>query len=194
MFPGAVITDRSAVTGGPADGVLYLARDGRAREVELPGLAVTARPGAGPLDGDIPLPGGLYQASKGRALAENTRPSRSRDGRARRTLDAVELGDWVDRLCQVDGPERLSQYRELAERVADAVGAPKDAAKALSQMIGAALGTQQVITSSRALAARQASLPYDQDRLRLFSQLAGSLRQSAPQNRPVLDPHGARVA
>lgn len=77
LFPGAVITDRSAVTGGPADGVLYLARDGRAREVDLPGLRVTARPGARPLDGDIPLPEGLYQASKGRALAENTRPSRS---------------------------------------------------------------------------------------------------------------------
>jgi hypothetical protein len=105
MFPGAVITDRSAVTGGPVDGVLYLARNGRAREAELPGLIVSTRAGASPLDGDIPLPGGLYQASKGRALAENTRPSRSRDGRVRRTLDAAELGDWVDRLCQIDGPQ-----------------------------------------------------------------------------------------
>jgi hypothetical protein len=77
MFPGAVITDRSALTGGPVGGVLYLARESRAREAELPGLHVTARPGTGSLVGDIPLPGGLYQASKGRALAENTRPSRS---------------------------------------------------------------------------------------------------------------------
>jgi hypothetical protein len=192
MFPGAVITDRSALTGGPVGGVLYLAHDGRARSVDLPGLRVTARPGAGPLDGDIPLPGGLHQASKGRALAENARPSRSRDGRVRRTLDAAELGDWVDRLCQVDGPQRLVPYREQAEQVADAVGAPQDAVKALSQMIGAALGTQQVMTSSRALAARQASLPYDQDRLRLFTQLADSLRKSAPQNRPVPNPRDPR--
>jgi hypothetical protein len=192
MFPGAVITDRSALTGGPVGGVLYLAHDGRARSVDLPGLRVTARPGAGPLDGDIPLPGGLHQASKGRALAENARPSRSRDGRVRRTLDAAELGDWVDRLCQVDGPERLARHREQAERVANAVGAPQDAVKALSQMIGAALGTQQVVTSSRALAARQASLPYDQDRLHLFAQLADSLRESAPQNRPVPDPRDPR--
>ena len=48
MFPGAVITDRSALTGGPVGGVLYLAHDGRARSVDLPGLRVTARPGAGP--------------------------------------------------------------------------------------------------------------------------------------------------
>jgi len=47
-------------------------------------------------DGDVQLPGGLYQASKPRALAENTRPSRSRGGRARRTLDWAELGDWID--------------------------------------------------------------------------------------------------
>jgi hypothetical protein len=194
MFPDAVITDRSAVTGGSVDGVLYLAHVGRARRVDLPGLSVTARPGAGPLEGDIPLPGGLHQASKGRALAENARPSRSRDGRVRRTLDAAELGDWVDRLCQVDGPERLARYREQAERVADTVGASQGYVKALSQMIGAALGTQQVNTSSRALAARQALLPYDQDRLRLFAQLADSLRESAPQNRHVPDPSDPHYA
>ena len=192
MFPGAVITDRSAVRGGPVDGVLYLAHDSRARRVDLPGLSVTARPGAPPLDGDIPLPGGLHQAGKGRALAENARRTRSRDGRVRRTLDAAELGDWVDRLCQVDGPERLARYRERAEQVADAVGARQEEVKALSQLIGAALGSQQVRTSSRALAARQASLPYDQDRLRLFAQLGDSLRESAPQSRPVPDPEDPR--
>jgi hypothetical protein len=157
LFPSAVITDRSAVTGGPVDGVLYLARDGRARDVQLPGLRVTARPGAKPLDGDIALPGGLYQASRGRALAENARPSRSRAGRARRTLDTAELGDWVDRLYQSDGPQRLAQYRAQAEQVASLVDAPQDAVKALSQMIGAALGTKQITTPSRALTARQAS-------------------------------------
>jgi hypothetical protein len=194
MFPDAVITDRSAVTGGPVDGVLYLAHDGRARSAELPGLQVTARPGAGPLDGDIPLPGGLYQAGRGRALAENTRPSRSREGRSRRTLDAAELGDWIDRLCQVDGPERLARYGSQAEEIADRVGATEDAVKKLSQMIGAALGTQQVTTPSPALTARQAALPYDQDRVRLFTQLAHSLRSSAPQNRPVADPRDSRYA
>jgi hypothetical protein len=194
MFPGAVITDRSAVTGGPVDGVLYLARDGRARDVELPGLKVTARPGAGPLDGDIPLPGGLYQASRGRAMAENARPSRSRAGRPRRTLDTAELGDWIDRLRQTDGPQRLARYREQAEVAASLVGAPEKAVKVLSQMIGAALGTQQITTSSRALTARQASLPYDQDRVDLFAQLADRLRLSAPQNRLAADPRDPRYA
>jgi len=192
MFPRAVITDRSAVTGGPVGGVLYLAHEGRDREAELPGMRVTARAGAGPLEGDIELPGGLYQASKGRALAENTRASRSRGGRVRRTLESAELGDWVDRLCQLDGPQRLAEYRERAENVADAVGAPKRAMTMLSQIVGAALGTQQVATSSRALAARQSLLPYDQDRMRRFGRLVARLRESAPQNLPVRDPSDPR--
>jgi hypothetical protein len=192
MFPRAVITDRSALTGGPVEGVLYLAYNGRGREAELPGVTVLARAGAGPLDGDIALPGGLYQAGKGRALAENTRPSRSRNGRIRRTLDAAELGDWIDRLCQIDGAQRLAEYREQAEHVAAAVGAPKEGIRRLSQMIGAAIGTQQVRTPSRALTARQALLPYDQDRMRRFDRLITALRGSPPQNRPVGDPRDLR--
>lgn len=191
-FPRAVITDRSALTGGPVNGVLYLAHDGRAREVEMPGLRISARPGARPLEEDIPLPGGLYVASKGRALAENSLPSRSRSGRVRRTLDQAELGDWIDRLCQIDGADRLARYREQAECLADAVGVSGQSVRTPSKLIGAALGTQQVDTPSKALTARQSSQPYDQDRLRLFSQLVDSLRQSAPQNRPVSDPRDRR--
>lgn len=192
MFSSAVITDRSATTGEAVEAVLYLSYEGRGREAELPGMTVLARAGAGPLDGDIALPGGLYQASKGRALAENTRPSRSRDGRVRRTLDWAELGDWIDRLCQVDGARRLSQYREKAEQVAAAVGAPGEGVRRLSRMIGAALGTQQVRTASRALAARQALLPYDQDRVGRFNRLITGLRDSAPQNRPARDARDPR--
>ena len=194
MFPQAVITDRSALTGGPVGGVLYLAYEGRGREARLPGMTALARTGAGPLDGDIALPGGLYQASKGRALAENTRPSRSRGGRIRRTLDWAELGDWIDRLCQIDGAQRLAGYREKAEQIAEAVDAPREDVRKLSQMIGAALGTQQVRTPSRALTARRAALPYDQERIRRFGRLITSLRESAPQNRPVRDPRDARYA
>jgi hypothetical protein len=92
------------------------------------------------------------------------------------------------------GPQRLAGYRDQAGQVAGLVGAPDDAVKALSQMIGAALGTQQVVTSSRALTARQKSLPYDQDRVRLLSQLADRVRLPAPQNRPVADPGDQRYA
>lgn len=192
LYAGAVITDRSGVTGGPVDGYLYLAHSARSRETELPGLIVIARPGAGPLEGDIPLPGGLYQASKGRTLVENTRPSRARNGRPRRTLDADELADWIDRLAMVDDDDKLAAYRIAAERTAQPLGAADDAIATVSRLIGAALGTQQADSGSSALAARQAGLPYDRDRMRLFGVLIDALHASRPQNRPVADPSAAR--
>ncbi len=192
LFPAAVITDRSAATGGPVDGYLYISHPGRARETALPGMTVRARPGAGPLEGDIPLPGGLYQASKPRALIENTRPSRARAGRPRRTLNSDEVADWVDQIAMIDSEEKLMQYREATEQLADTLAAPPKAVAALSRLIGAALGTQRVETSSAALSARQSGAPYDRDRMRLLGVLIEALHRSRPQNRPVTDPVAQR--
>jgi hypothetical protein len=72
-------------------------------------------------------------------------------------------------------------------QVAESVGAPAEGVRRLSQVIGSAIGTNQVRTASRALAARQAALPYDQDRIHRFNRLIAGLRGSAPQNRPVQD-------
>src|SRR5476649_2892312 len=80
LLPNAVITDRSSPVGGPVDGFLYLAHPARTRDIALPGLTLLARPGKGPMQGDIALPGGLHQASKARGLLENARESRARGG------------------------------------------------------------------------------------------------------------------
>ncbi len=187
-FPGAVITDRSALTGGKVDGYLYLSRDGRPRELALPGLDVLARSGAGPLDGDHQLPGGLWQASRARALAENMRSSRSRGGRPRRTLDDHEIDAWIERLCRLEGEERLTEYRRQAEHLGPQLEVASDRIAALGRKIGAAIGSQQIPTSNRALAARQAGLPFDPDRLERFDALIVALRSAAPQSRHRLAP------
>lgn len=182
-FPDAVITDRSALTGGKVDGYLYLVRDGRPRELALPGLEILARRGAGPLDGDLRLPGGLWQPSRARALAENMRPSRSRGGRPRRTLDDHEIDAWIERLCRLEGEERLTEYRHQAERLGPQLGVATDRVTALGRKIGAAIGRQQIPTSNRALASRQAGLPFDPDRIERFDALVVALRSAAPQSR-----------
>jgi fido (protein-threonine AMPylation protein) len=187
-FPNAVITDRSALTGGKIDGFLYLAHDARQRELALPALLVLARRGAGPLGGDLLLPGGLYQASRARALAENMQRSRAREGRPRRTLDDHELDAWVERLCRIDGEERLAEYWGQAERLGPQLGVANTLLAQLGRKIGAAIGTQQIATSSRALAARQAGLPFDPDRIERFDRLVVALRSAAPQSRRGLDP------
>jgi fido (protein-threonine AMPylation protein) len=187
-FPDAVITDRSALTGGKVEGYLYLSRDGRPREFALPGLDVLARRGAGPLDGDVQLPGGLWQASRARGLVENIRRSRSRGGRPRRTLDDHEIDAWIERLCRLEGEERLTEYRRQAERLGPELDVAADRVAALGRKIGAAIGSQQIPTSNRALAARQTGLPFDPDRIERFDALIVALRSAAPQSRHGLNP------
>ncbi|MGH3432761.1 MAG: Fic family protein, partial [Thermocrispum sp.] len=191
LLPGAVITDRSARTGAAVDHVLYLARDGRARDLDLPGLTVRARRGAGPQPGDVAYPGGLYLASRARGLAENSRPSRSRAG-PRRTLDEAELGDWVDYICQNDGPDRLLAYRQQAQELAPTLGVAPARLARLQSLIGIALGTRpDDPTSSGSLTARRAGRPVDQSRVRRFETLVTALRRAAPQSRPR-DPASTR--
>lgn len=185
LLPGAVITDRSARTTSPVDGVLYLARDGRARDVELPGLTIRARTGAPPQSGDIVLPGGLYFASVGRALAENSVPSRVRAGRQRRTFDEGELGDWIDRLCRRDGEAALLRLRREVEDIGPALGVSEAHLARIRTLIGLAVGTQHSETASSALASRRAGRPVDQARVSRFEVLVQALRSAAPQNRPI---------
>ena len=188
LLPAAVVTDRSAPTGGTVAGYVYLAHAGRDRIIELPGLTALARRGAGPLNDDVAMPGGLFQAARGRGLAENTRASRRRGERPRRTLDDSELADWIVRLCRIDGEQRLAQYRQDAEAIAQLVGAPTDGMERLFDLIGAALGTRQVASGSRALTARQHRRPFDSDGIQRLNLLAAALSTARPQSRRALEP------
>jgi hypothetical protein len=188
LHPDAVITDRSAPTGGIVNGHLYLSHRGRRRETVLPGLTISARSGAGPLEDDLRLPDGLHQASRGRALAENAQPSRRSKGKERRTLDAAGLEEWVERLCRIEGEDRLSTYRERAEQLAEAVGTKREDLARVSRAIGVAVGSRKARATSHALAARQAGRPYEHERVARFDRLVRALREAAPQSRRI-DPN-----
>ncbi len=189
LLPGAVITDRSARSGGPVSSVLYLARSGRPRTVELPGCTLRVRRGAPPVQigptQDIRLPGGLFLASGPRGLAENCLPSRARQA-GRRTLTTEELGDWVDQLCQSEGSQRLHQLRQEVEQLAPMLGMTAHQLAPLQAAIGVALGTKPAQANpSSALASRRQGRPVDQSRIRRFEILVQALRVSAPQSHPA---------
>ena len=153
---------------------------------------MTARPGAGPLDGDIPLPVGPYQASRGRALAENARPSRSRAGRARRTLDTAELGESGSTGCPSQTgrsaspgtgrrPSRASCRRPQG-RGEGAV--PDDRGSTCTQAI--------LRRHPARLRHAERRCHTHQDRNCSVQATGSGLRLSAPQNRPVADPRDLR--
>lgn len=188
LVPDAVITDRSAPTSAPVDGVLYLARRGTARDIQLPGLTIRVRAGAGPLADDIPLPSGIHLASTARGLAENCLESRARKHAVPRTLSETELGDWVDRLCRNEGAERLIEYRRQVEALAPVLGVPEARLARVRDQIGIALGTRKVeTTGSTHLADRRRGHPVDQTRIARFEVLVRALQKCDPQSRAA--PH-----
>lgn len=182
LFPGAVISHRSALPfQSPPDPEVFLTGDYK-RRVDLPGLTVHLLPGPGPLSGDTPLQGGLYLASRPRALLENLAPSRTRSNGVRKTCEREDLESYLAHVLQSSGPQavedKLAQARPLA--------APLGLASAMAQLesIAAALlghGNAQVLRRPE-LAARRGR-PVDSGRIHLLESLALTLRDMPMPNR-----------
>jgi hypothetical protein len=181
LFPDATITDRSAPRSGPVDGVLYLAHDRRDRQVDLPGLRITARRGARPQPDDVALPTGLHLASQARGLAENAMPSRARPGSVPRRLTREELGEWIDRICRLDGEEKLNRLRDQVRSLARPLGVTDDAVNTIDTLIGVAVGTRDAPNLRPSLHARRYLKPYDPTKTEQFDLLTAALRLSSPQ-------------
>ncbi len=125
-----------------------------------------------------------------RAVLQRTTCHHARAGQ-RRTLDADELGDWVDYICQNDGPERLTTYRQRAEELAPQLGVDSDHLALLQSLVGIALGTRpHEQTTTRPLVARRQGNPVDQIRVRRFELLGGHPAASCSSIAPSR--HGVR--
>ncbi len=182
IFPGAVITDRTAFEAQPsADGSVFLAASAD-RDVLLPGIRLRARKGAGPLEGDTPFLDGLFLASRARAYLENIPASRARKGVAR-TLSRRELEARLEREL-VDRDEAAVQHlRDDARKLAPVIGLQREFQQ-LDGIIGALLGAREARLSSATGAARAAGRPYDSRRLDLFMSLHRDLITLSPAHRP----------
>ncbi|NOX30191.1 MAG: cell filamentation protein Fic [Actinobacteria bacterium] len=174
-FPGAVVTDRSALWAGPHDGYLFIA-SARTGSLSLPGLTVVSRKGPADVDHDIAIGAGVKVASRPRALLDNTRLTRKRGDRPSATLARTELADWVDHLCAIESAASVESYRAKAETLAPLLGASYERVEVLNEIVGAALGTRTATFGSRAMAARSMGRPYDQRRLVRLELLADYLR------------------
>jgi len=186
-FPGAVISDRCARRLGPEEpGVLTVVHP-RTRPMDLPGLRIVPRPGAGPLTGDTALPFGLWGASTERGMLDNLA------GIGERYLDDEALEGWiVDIAAKSNGARRLNGIRDRARQLAPALGRRRVIDR-LDELISAALATGPAsVASSQVLQAWAAGAPYDRTRVDRFSGLAAVLADLAPEPLPALPPDAAR--
>ena len=166
-----------SIDGKPAaTGDVFVSAHTR-KVVSLDGLRISAVEGPGALDGDMPLPLGLFWASRARALLESARPSRSVSGAAR-GMRPEELEAWLERFLQIEGADRLNQLRDDMRRLALATSdnsAPlpvaKDAFQRLDSIVGTLLGTRQVAMSAPVAKARVAQMPFDAARVDLIAAL-----------------------
>jgi hypothetical protein len=173
LIPDAIVADRSATNNGlPMDGVLFVISNERIRDVTLPGLTISPRPGGPPLDDDPPWPSDLRITSDARTLVDNLAVSRARAGRPARTLRRSELEDWLVRKSRLRPDGWLPSVRTRAIEVADALGVP-ERRKLVEDIVGAVAGTRPVRKGAgKLLSARAGGREWDPARLERFDQLA----------------------
>ena len=182
-FPGALVADRTALEAAPAsDGSVFLVSE-RGRTIELPGILLRPRRGAGPLESDMPFVSGLYLSSMARGYLENMRPSRARSGRVARTLTRAELEERLDGLIRASDEAGVNRLRDSARAVAAELRMETEAAQ-LDTLIGTLLGTRDSFLGSSLGRARSLGRPYDPDRMELFHRLHQALRNHPPSFRP----------
>jgi hypothetical protein len=183
-FPDALISDRTALENRPAsDGSVFIISAGT-REVVLPGITFKPRRGPVPLENDRLFLGGVRLCSAPRAWLENMRPSRGRGGAVSRTLAKAELEEQLDRLLRQGGEPALNAIRDEARALSHPLGLEKEFAR-LDEIMGTFLGTREARLESAIGQARKKGLPYDPDRLQLFTKLFDELRALSPVTRPA---------
>ncbi len=175
LFPGAVVSHRSAFDG-MAGATVYLV--GRyARVVELPGLRVVISRGPGPVEGDLPIQGrDLYFPSRERLLLDAMAPpARGDDPGYSRKVSAAELEARLVSICDARGEAAFLALRDQIRRVGTLLRTPGTRVEALDRLMGAILGTRPGHVMATPAGAGRAR-GYDADRMDLFHELVRVLK------------------
>lgn len=104
---------------------------------------------------------------------ENLSDSRAR-GTERKTLNRAALEEWLDRLCRIHGPGELVRLLTNAEAIAPRLHMEEEADRARRIVTALLDGNEKELVSALAKA-RARRVPYDPDRLSLFTRLATRL-------------------
>jgi hypothetical protein len=182
LFPGAVVSHRTALTQKPTPRGTVFLTGAYDRTVRLPGTTVRILRGAGPLEGDSSYVGALYMASEARALLECLSLSRVRSTEAS-VVARAEVEEILERRLSFKGEAWTNQVRDHARAIAPQLGL-QEAYTKLDTIIGALLGTRKTKMSAPTAIARAAGVPYDAVRLERLTRLADALRLWSSDDHP----------
>lgn len=182
LFPGAVVSHRTALTQKPTPGGTVFLTGAYDRTVQLPGASVRIIKGPGPLEGDNGYFGALYMASEPRALLECLSLARVRSSEAS-VVPRAEIETILERRLSFKGEAWINGVRDRARAIAPELGL-QEAYEKLDRIIGALLGTRKDRMHAPTAIARAAGTPYDAARLERFVRLADALRLWPSVDRP----------
>jgi hypothetical protein len=181
LYPGAVISERTAVTM-PRDGDIFIISD-KKRSTKIGNVVIRPKKGAAPQQSDLPFMDTLYLASPARIILENVVPSRARKTSPARGLNKKELEEYLDKLISTRGEAAINKIRDDMRQVAPQLGLQAEF-EAVNKLISTLLQTHEGKLKSKVGIARSQGLPFDPRRVELFANFHAELEKTAPVIRP----------
>jgi hypothetical protein len=184
LFPGAVVSNRSAIENkiSPA-GKLYLTAES-ARTVKLPGLEIVVLKGQPPLkEWDSPM-FTFFIACRERAYLENLSPTKQK-GKESKNLPQQDLENRLILILKNGGEIGLNKFRERAKNISRLLGFETEWVK-LDDLIGAIQETKEADLRSPLSRAYNAGEGYDPNAVERFANLRAALADAIFPDKPSL--------
>lgn len=176
LYPGAVISHRSAFEFTPTSSNQIFVTYKYTKKVRLPGIIIRFLEGPQAIEGDTSFSGELMVSHRERAFLENLQTSRQ-TGADSKILAYPQLEDKLEKIVRVNGEEALNQLRDRARIISEELGMQKEFVK-LNKIISALLTTRPASELTSKLAtARALGYPYHPSRMELFEILFRELKQ-----------------
>jgi fido (protein-threonine AMPylation protein) len=167
LYPGAVLSHRSAFEFKPTGTNQIFVTYKYTRKVSLPGVTINFLKGEGHIEGDNKLFGELYVSSKERAFLENLQRIK-KVGPDSKSLSIPQIEEKLDDILRINGEDGLNSIRDKARKLSAVLDMPRQF-EMLNKIIGALFITKpsKILKSDLAIS-RAAGLPYDKERIKIF--------------------------
>jgi hypothetical protein len=125
LYPGAVISERTALEMRIADDGSLFVISGKKRPVTVGNVTIRPKKGAPPQPSDMPFIEGMHMASPARIILENAQPSRAKNGVSRK-FSRKELEEYLDSIIKEKGERAINKLRDDMRKLAPKIGLRKE--------------------------------------------------------------------